>query len=153
MRIVLDTNILARTALDPTNMASQLLALALVPPHCIVLSTASLSELLRVLTYDRLRQVHGFTNDEIRRYIARIEQSCDLVVLDEDAIEDVVPHDPDDNIVIATAIAGRAEILCTLDRHLRHPDVVDYCAQHGIRVLSDVELLQVLREAAEEEGQ
>ena len=57
----------------------------------------------------------------------------------------VVPHDPQDNPVVATAVAGQAEVLCTRDHHLLHPDVVAYCAQHKIQVLGDLELLRQLR--------
>ena len=57
----------------------------------------------------------------------------------------VVPHDPKDNPIVITAVAGRADILCTLGRHFFHPDVTSFCAMHGVRVLRDTELLRELR--------
>jgi predicted nucleic acid-binding protein len=56
-----------------------------------------------------------------------------------------VQADPDDNAVIATAIAGQAEVICTRDRHFHRQDVIDFCSQHGIRILDDIELLNELR--------
>lgn len=56
-----------------------------------------------------------------------------------------VQNDPDDNAVIAAAIAGQAEVICTRDRHFHDPKVIDFCAQYGIRILDDVELLRELR--------
>jgi hypothetical protein len=46
-------------------------------------------------------------------------------------------------------VVANAAFLCTLDRHLRTPSVVNYCAAHGIEVISDVDLLRRLRPAAE----
>src|SRR5262245_13418497 len=40
---------------------------------------------------------------------------------------------------------SQAEVLCTLDRHFRHPDVEAYCTAHGVRIVNDTELLQLLR--------
>ena len=58
-----------------------------------------------------------------------------------------VSADPDDDLGILTAIRGEAELICTLDRHLWHPEVRAYCSQRGIRVVGDVELLEMLCEA------
>ena len=57
----------------------------------------------------------------------------------------VVSHDPNDDPIIATALAGPADVLCTLDRHMHHASVRSFCAAQGIRVLTDIELLSVLR--------
>ena len=56
----------------------------------------------------------------------------------------IVPHDPKDDIVILTAIGGTADAICTLDAHVHDPRVKAFCNQHGIRVLTDVELLTEL---------
>lgn len=52
----------------------------------------------------------------------------------------------------ATAVMGQAEIICTRDRHFGHPDVQAYCAARGIRIMTDLELLKLLRKP-EAEGQ
>ncbi len=52
---------------------------------------------------------------------------------------------PDDDQILATAIAASADVLCTLDRHLRTPTVVSHCQQKGIAILGDFELLQRLK--------
>ena len=54
--------------------------------------------------------------------------------------------DPDDDLVLAPAVQGRANVVCTWDRDLRqNANVQSYCALHGIRVLKDSELLAELR--------
>lgn len=82
----------------------------------------------------------------IADYVAMLESSSDAVVLPTIA-PDLVPHDPKDAPVLATAIVGRADVICTRDRHLLHQDVLAICQANGIRVLSDIELLDELRAA------
>jgi predicted nucleic acid-binding protein len=52
--------------------------------------------------------------------------------------------DPDDVAILQTAAAGKAEVVCTLDRHLFQAEVVAWCRRLGIRVERDVELLRRL---------
>lgn len=68
-----------------------------------------------------------------------------LVVSLPDLIPRVVPDDPDDDALVATAIAGNANVLCMRNRHLFHPAVLEFCRQHGIAVMDDLELLSLLR--------
>jgi predicted nucleic acid-binding protein len=57
--------------------------------------------------------------------------------------------DPDDDPVIQTAAVGKADVLCTLDRHFHQPDVRGWITNQGIQVTSDVELLHMLRHEEE----
>lgn len=57
----------------------------------------------------------------------------------------IVADDPDDDAVLLAAVEGRADVLCTLDRHLRTPEVREYCESRGITILTDAELLDRLR--------
>lgn len=61
------------------------------------------------------------------------------------ATEGVVPNDPDDDPIVATAVAGNARYLCTLDKHLHQPTVKEYCRVRGIEIVTDVELLEILK--------
>ena len=56
-----------------------------------------------------------------------------------------VVSDPDDDLVLQTAIAGKANILCTRDNAFRSQSVEQVCAAHGIRMVDDIALLQELR--------
>jgi hypothetical protein len=51
---------------------------------------------------------------------------------------------PKGNPNVLTAIAGKADVLCTLDRHVHEPQIVSFCAGQGIRILGDAELLPEL---------
>lgn len=82
-----------------------------------------------------------------RLYLSELEDRA--LIVEADAAAAIVPGDADDNPVLAAAIAGNADVLCTRDRHFDHPDVRSLCEAHSIRVLSDLELLEELRAAAQ----
>lgn len=56
----------------------------------------------------------------------------------------VVLTDPNDDPVVYTAVYGKADVLCTLDRDFFEPEVVAFCRNCGISILNDVELLRRL---------
>jgi putative PIN family toxin of toxin-antitoxin system len=145
MRAVLDTNILARAARGGSGPAAELLTRTADPAHVLVLSPFLLLELSRVLRYPRVQKMHGLDDAGIDTYVTAV-QSLGLITLPISPTPiPVVLNDPKDDPIVATAVDGKAEVLCTLDRHLHAPVVVAYCAQHGIRVLTDIELLTEFR--------
>jgi predicted nucleic acid-binding protein len=103
-----------------------------------------LSELTRVLGYPRLRAIHGLADAAILQYLRDVESDAFVVPLIAPDVT-AVQTDPDDNAVIATAIAGQAQVICTRDRHFRTQNVVDFCYQHGIGIVNEIELLNELR--------
>jgi len=116
MRVVLDTNILARSAYSSTGPAAELLERIRESDHVLIISSFILSELDRVLRYPRLARFHGLSDDEIARYVTDIEAASLVLESVEHIAETVVAHDPDDDPIVATAVAGQAEVICTLDR-------------------------------------
>lgn len=145
MRVVLDTNILARSAYSSTGPAAEWLERIRESDHVLIISSFILSELDRVLRYPRLARFHGLSDDEIARYVTDIEAASLVLESVEHIAETVVARDPDDDPIVATAVAGQAEVICTLDRHLHAADVRAWCAGHDIRILTDVELLAEFR--------
>jgi putative PIN family toxin of toxin-antitoxin system len=143
MRILLDTNILARAASGAPGLANELVVEAARHDHVLLVSPFLLVELERVLRYERFRPIHGLSDDAIAEYLLNLQLVSVLVVPGRNV--DVVVDDPDDDPVVAAAAAGQADVLCTKDRHLWQASVVDYCRHHGIEVIGDLELLQRLR--------
>jgi predicted nucleic acid-binding protein len=43
----------------------------------------------------------------------------------------VVLKDPNDDPVVYTAVAGGADVICTVDRHFYQPNVLAFCSRHG----------------------
>jgi len=145
MRALLDTNILARAATSTDGPAAAVLEFLRRPEHALIVSWFLFIELDRVLRYPLLRRLHEFSDDDIEQYIHRLRlASVEVAPTD---IVPVVQEDPDDDLVIAAAIAADADVICTLDRHFQQPAVQEYCADRGLQIMSDVALLEFLRQS------
>ena len=140
MRVTLDSGILVRGSTSPMGPAARLIRELVPPIDRIVLSEFILGEFQRVLAYPRIRP--RFDADEIAIRGARFRAAAELVI--PAAGPPVVRADPNDDPVVYTAVAGKADVLCTLDRRFYEPGVAAFLREHGIRVLSDVELLREL---------
>jgi len=151
MRIVLDSNVLARAARPYLSPAREVLLRCMEEPHVLLLSAFIVSELRRVLRYERVRKMHGLDDAGIERYLADVESAALFVALPEGAQEAIVAHDPKDDPIVHTAVAGEAEFLCTRDRHLHHVEAMEYCRVRGIEVLDDVALLARFRASEQRE--
>lgn len=145
MRVVLDTNVLARPSFSANGPAAELLDFLRGEEHLLIASDFILRELDRVLRYPRMQRLHGFDDEEIKRYVASVEQAATIVDLAQHEVRAVTTADPNDDPIVATAVIGKADVLCSNDHHLHSPEVVDYCRSHQVRVLNDIALLHELR--------
>jgi hypothetical protein len=147
MRVLLDTNVLVRATAKATGPARAAFLKLLDPPHAIIASNYILGELRRVLNYPRVQRMHGLTPEEAEQYVRDVEAISELIDVPA-PLPFQVRHDPDDDPIVAASVFGRVDVLCTRDRHLRPPEVLAYCAQFNIRILTDVELLAELNARA-----
>ncbi len=147
MRVVLDTNILVRAHARASGPARELLEIIERSAHVLILSPFILAETRRVLGYSRIQASAKLTRDDIEEYIRFLVANCELVLAPVG--RPIVRGDPDDDAVVQTAVAGRADILCTLDRHFQQPEVQRFCSDHGVQIRDDVELLKMVRRSAE----
>ncbi|HEX5273145.1 MAG TPA: putative toxin-antitoxin system toxin component, PIN family [Gemmataceae bacterium] len=143
MRVVPDTNVLARAARRGT-LAARVIAQLLSAPHLLILSPALVAEMTRVLRYPWLRAMHGLDDPGIDTYVSQLQAAALVLSVGPGDIVPVVANDPDDDWVVATAVVGAAEVICTRDTDFDPPAVRAYCQQHGIRILTDLELLNLL---------
>jgi putative PIN family toxin of toxin-antitoxin system len=142
MRIVLDSNILVRAAWKADGLASQLLRSVLEGPHRLIVSPFILGEVARVLAYPRIQSRWGLSAERIQRHVNRLAAVAEIV--ETASVDRVVPDDPDDDFVLHTAVAGRADVLCTRDSHLLDSRIAQYCTRRGIRIMDDIELYGLL---------
>ncbi len=145
MRVVLDTNIVVRFVYSPSGLILALVRLLLPPRHTLITSQILLDEAAEVLARPKLRARHQMDDAAIQAALRQLYANAPAPLNLPASATTLVPHDPKDDAVVLTAITGHADVICTLDKHLRHPDVTDFCSQRGVRVLSDMELLAELR--------
>ena len=139
MRVVLDSNILVRGNPSARGPARRLLLALGAPEHSLITSVAILQEVARVLTYPRLRKRWRLTPNEEADYLNAVTDLSEVVSPIPGL--SLMDQDPDDDVIVATALAGRAQVLCTLDRHFFQSNVTKFCRDHDIEVLTDVALL------------
>ena len=47
-------------------------------------------------------------------------------------------------VIVQTAIDGKADALCTRDRHLLSPEAIEHCRRHAVRIMDDIDLYRIL---------
>jgi putative PIN family toxin of toxin-antitoxin system len=123
-----------------------LLTIAHSPDHPLILSPYLLEEVERVLAYPRLRELWPLSPDEIREYTQALDDIGEMVYLSP--VLPAILADPKDDPVVETAVWGRVDALCTLDRDFYTTSVVEYVQRHSIQLMNDVQLLVRLRQGA-----
>ena len=110
MRIVLDTNILVSALLAPNGPPGRLLAAVKRGDVTLVTSDAQLRELRDVLGRGRLSAIHPREAAVLLGNLATVGAVVtDLPVVD-------ASPDPDDDLILAAAIAGRADLIVSGDK-------------------------------------
>jgi len=147
VRILLDTTILVRAHQNAEGLARALLLELLAARHVLVLSASLLEEAERVLYYPRLVKASKLQPEQVTEYLEFLSASSHLVEIDRTL--PVPISDPKDSHVLQTAVAGRVDVLCTLDADFYEQPVLVFCEAKGIRVLHDFELLRLIRSTQE----
>jgi putative PIN family toxin of toxin-antitoxin system len=115
MRAVFDTNVLVSYLLTHRPPIATLIDYHLArEDFALVTAPALLEELDRVLRYPRLS--HYYSEAERTRFVALLLALSEVVDL-PDTIPSIC-RDPDDDRVIACAVAGQADVIVSGDRDL-----------------------------------
>src|SRR5713226_4281284 len=137
MRITLDANILVRANTRSRGPARELLEVIRSRSHILILSRHILDEVRRTLLYSRLQEQYGLTQQDIEEHVELLRRAS--TVVEPVIAQPVVRNDPDDDPVVYTAIEGHADVLCTRDTDFSTPEVIAFCRQRGIEIMTDVE--------------
>lgn len=146
MKIVCDTNVLLRAAINPNGLAAELVK-RIRTDHVLIASYPLLAELLVVLRRPKIRALHGRDMHGIRRFISSLYKAASIVHLPR-SMPRLVPRDPKDDAVLLTAMSASADMLTTRDQHFFDSAVLAFAARHGVRIVRDDDLLQELRAAS-----
>ena len=85
----------------------------------------------------------GIGFDAIEEQLTALAQAAEWVIVPNEKIENLL-SDPDDNIIVACAVEGKANYLVTYDPHF-NPLNGEY---KGIKILKAIPFLEVLRKDA-----
>lgn len=137
MRVVLDANVVISSYLSLSGPSGQIRTAFERHEVEVVVSEALLAEYRRVLMYPRVAQLHAMSDAEINDQIAGLREAAILVPLA--AIPNLIPEDPPDNDVIATAVSGEAEYIISGDDDLHRLGTY-----RGIRVVTPALFVSLL---------
>jgi putative PIN family toxin of toxin-antitoxin system len=138
IRAVVDTNVVVSGLLSPGGRPARVLRAAGVA-YRLVWSPGVVAECLRVLTYPRVAKVLGAARREeyARRIVIGLAAGADMVSPEMLPRLRVVEADPDDDLFLATALAGGASVVVSGDR--RH--LLPLREFAGVRIIGPADFL------------
>jgi putative PIN family toxin of toxin-antitoxin system len=136
IRAVVDTNLLVSYLISHRPPISELIDVHLAQEHWVLITAPELlEELDRVLQYPRLQRY--YTQEERVRFVALVAALGELVELPRSVPR--ICRDPEDDWVIACAVAGEADAIVSGDR-----DLLDLKQVSNTPVLSARQFLESL---------
>jgi len=138
-RVVLDTDVIVTALRSATGGSNAILREAAHGRLTPLVTPALFLEYEAVLKRPEQRLAHGLRLDDIDRFLAALASACEAVEVSFQWRPQM--SDPNDEMVLETAVNGRAEALIT--HNVR--DFSKGAARFGLRVLRPGELLKELR--------
>ena len=138
IRAVLDTNVIVSSLLKPTSVPAQIRKAWRDRSFELCLSKALFLELVDVMDRPKIAKATRISKEEIDAFLRLLPKGADFYLESLPRIE-VISKDPDDNIVLATAIATNASVIVSGDRHL-----LEIGAYEGIRIVTPHSFLEML---------
>jgi putative PIN family toxin of toxin-antitoxin system len=137
MRVVLDTNVIVSSFLVALGAPARIVAAWRRGRFQLVVFPALLIEYEEALGYERVRQRHQMTPEQIAIEVENIQRIAMLVEPRE--VPAVVARDRDDDQVLACAVAGAADYIVSGDAAL-----LELREYRSIRILSPAALVALL---------
>lgn len=117
LRIVIDTNVLVSSVISKKGAPAQLMDAWSDHTFDIVVSEAIIHEVERVLLEPHVKQVFNITEERITKFVGMLSEDG-IFVPGTANVHGSVPTDPTDEMFLAAAMDGNAEILVSGDKHL-----------------------------------
>lgn len=135
MKVVLDTNVLISGLMLPESIPGKIVTAWRNAHFDLVLSDPMLAEIAKVLAYPKIANRLQWDTHRIEQFGLLLRFKTHVVEIDQVNAE--VPDDPDDNMILATFLAGQAEYLITGDSDL-------LALQHQYPILTPAEFAKRL---------
>ena len=117
LRVVLDANQFVSSLLVGVGLPAQALDAWRAGVYQLIVSPALLEEVEHTLGYERIRRKYNITQLDVQQLIQELANSA-LVVPGLADVAGAVPDDPDDEIILACAVDGGADLIISGDRRL-----------------------------------
>jgi hypothetical protein len=145
MIVVFDTNVLVSALLSPRGAPAMVVDLWEEEVFDLAISIPLLDELSRVLDYERVKKYFKQHREKTITLIKRIRTAG--IMVDPQFELDVIADDPDDNRILACAVASSASYIISGDDYL-----LDLEKYKGIVVLPPAGFLALLEAAGKRKG-
>ena len=142
VRAVIDTNIWVSSLLNPHGYPAKLRKAFEEGLIEVIISEPILEEIADVLSRPRIKNKYGVTETDIRELLILIEERSDHVLVSGDIN---ICRDMDDNLIIETALKGKAKYLVSRDDDVKMDiEVTEFLSGSGISVLSVARFLRLM---------
>jgi len=136
--VVVDANVFVSAVLSPAGTPAQVLNAWRDGRFVLVLSTAILAEIYRVLHSPKIAMRHQWSEAQIRTFVDALASQA--VLTSGDLILTVITDDPADNRYLACAVEGAGDFLVSGDQLL-----LNLGAYQGITILTPRAFLDILQ--------
>jgi putative PIN family toxin of toxin-antitoxin system len=145
IKVVIDTNIWISALLNPFGYPARIKKSFEKGAFQVVVSEPILEELADVLHRPRIREKYDVAPEDIEEILTLIEERSEHVLLSGD-IE--ICRDKDDNLIIETAVKGKAVYLVTRDDDVKFDkEVSNFLSKYGISVTSVAKFLKLIEKS------
>jgi putative PIN family toxin of toxin-antitoxin system len=117
LKAVLDTNVFVSSLLVKAGLPAQVLDAWRERRYLLIVSAAIITEIRATLAYPRIRRKYAITDEDVEQLVTLLERDALLVPGDAE-VASAIPEDPADEMVLACALDGQADMIISGDRHL-----------------------------------
>jgi uncharacterized protein len=135
---VIDSTVLVSAFLTEGGVSAALLRYAREGVFLVFLSEDILTETQHSLAYPRIRERYNYSDDDVADFLNRLRSAANLV---DDLPHLTVVRDPNDDMVIATAIRAQATYIVTRDN-----DLLSLQQYEDITIMSPEAFIAIVRE-------
>ena len=139
LRVVIDTNVIVSGILSRKGAPAELLMAWRERRFLLLSSPEIVTEVRTVVKYPHIRDKYHLSDDEIEQTITLLEHDALLVAGDAD-VAGSVPDDPKDEMFLACALDGQADVIVSGDHHL-----LDLESYRDIPIMTARQFLEQLR--------
>jgi len=137
IKATLDTNILVSALIAPVGKPAQIVARARQGELALCLSEDIFRETDIALRRQHIQKRFHPSDDGIQEFLSALRGICQFISVSN--VENLIPQDPPDNLVLACAVEGEADYLVSGNLHLLN------LKQHlGVKIITPNQFLKIL---------